>query len=173
MNPLVIWVVWGVFAFVAVLLCFVARHFTMRTLRWVTAVIAGLLVVLITRYGLTHPANASSDLVNAFRQGANELSAAFFHPLLMVLPGHQVPAPGRIGWLVIAVLLVIGYRVLEAWAMRREAPLLDTSALGDGQPNDSSGTTTKGSATHGRGYDKFVARLKFQLSAIEVRSPAI
>jgi hypothetical protein len=173
MNSWIIWVVWGAFAFVAVLLCFVGRHFTLRTLRYVAAVTAAVLVVLITRYGLTRPARASSDLVNSFRQGANELSAAFFHPLLMVLPGHQVPAPGRIGWLVIAVLGVIGYRVLEAWAMRREAPVLDTSALGDGQPNDSSGTTTKGSAKHGRGYDKFVARLKFQLSAIEVRSPAI
>ena len=172
MNSWVIWVVWSAFAFVAALLCFVGRHFTLRTLRYVTAVTAAVLVVLITRYGLTHPAKASSDLVNSFRQGANELSAAFFHPLLLVLPGNQVPAPGRIGWLVIAVLLVIGYRVLEACAMRREAPVLDTSTLGGSQPNDSS-STTGGSVTGGRGYDELVARLKFQLSAMEVRSPAI
>src|SRR5215471_7343644 len=135
MNSWIIWGVWGAVALVAALLCFVGRHFTLRTLRYVTAVTSVVLVVLITRYGLTHPAKASSDLVNSFRHGADELSAAFFHPLLLVLPGNQVPAPGRIGWLVIAVLLVIGYRVLEAWAMRREAPVLDTSTLGGSQPN--------------------------------------
>ena len=172
MNSWIIWVVWGAFAFVAALLCFVGRHFTLRTLRYVAAVTAAVLVVLITRYGLTHPAKPSSDLVNSFRQGANELSTAFFHPLLLVLPGHQVPAPGRIGWLVIAVLGVIGYRVLEAWAMRREAPVLDTSALGVSQQKDASSTTWS-SVTGGRSYDELVARLKFQLSAIEVRSPAI
>ncbi len=172
MNSWAIWVVWGAFAFVAALLCFVGRYFTLRTLRYVTAVTAAVLAVLITRYGLTHPATASSDLVSSFRHGADELSAAFFHPLLPVLPGHQVPAPGRIGWLVIAVLLVIGYRVLEAWAMRREAPVLDTSTLGGSQPNDAPGATG-GGVTGGRGYDELVARLKFQLSAIEVRSPAI
>jgi hypothetical protein len=164
--------VWGAFAFVAALLCFVGRHFTLRTLRYVTAVTAAVLVVLITRYGLTHPPQASSDLVNSFRHGADELSTAFFHPLLLVLPGNKVPAPGRIGWVVIAVLLVIGYRVLEAWAMRREAPVLDTSTLGGSQPNDAP-DPTGGSGTGGRGHDELVARLKFQLSAIEVRSPAI
>src|SRR5215469_3191193 len=173
MNPLVIWVVWGVFAFVAVLLGFVACHFTIRTLRWVTTVIAGLLVVLITRYGLTHPANASSDLVNAFRQGANELATAFFHPLLLVLPGNRVraSAPGRIGWLVVAVLLVGSYRLLEAWAIRRQAPVIDTAAL-DSKSDDAS-SKAQGSAEDRQLYDELVARLKFQLSAIEVRAPAI
>ena len=172
MNSWVIWVVWGAFTFVAALLCFVGRHFTLRTLRYVTAVTAAVLVVLVTRYGLTHPPKASSDLVNSFRQGADELGAAFFHPLLLVLPGNQVPAPGRIGWLVIAVLLVVGYRMLEAWAMRRQAPELDTSALGDGQPNGAS-SKTQDSVTGRRDYEELAARIKFQLSAIEVRSPAI
>ena len=175
MNSWIIWVVWGAFIFVVVLLGFVGRHFTLRTLRYVTAVTAAVLVVLVTRYGLTHPANpakASSDLANLFTQGADELSAAFFHPLLLVLPGNQVPAPGRIGWLVIAVLLVIGYRVLEAWAMHREAPVLDTSTLGDSQPNSAS-SKTEDSLIDGQGHDQLAARLKFQLSAIEVRAPAI
>lgn len=173
MSSLVIWVVWGVSAFVAVLLGFVARQFTVRTLRWVTAVIAALLVVLITRYGMTHPAGVSSDLVNAFRQGANELATAFFHPLLVLLPGNQIPAsaPGRIGWIVIAVLIVGGYRALEKCAIHRQAPALDTTAL-DSQPNGASGKTD-GSAKDGQLYDQLVARLKFQLSAIEVRAPAI
>ncbi len=175
MNSWVIWVVWGAFTFVTVLLGFVGRYFSLRTLRYVTAVTAVILIVLVTRYGLTHPANpakASSDLANSFTQGADELSAAFFHPLLLVLPGSQVPAPGRIGWLVIAVLLVIGYRVLEAWAMRRQAPVLDSSALFDGQPNGA-GRKAKGSVIDGQRHDQLVARLKFLLSAIEVRAPAI
>ena len=177
MNSWVIWVVWGAFMFVAVLLGFVGRHFTVRTLRYVTTVTAAVVVVLVTQYGLTHPANqanASSDLANSFTQGADELSAAFFHPLLLLLPGRQVPAaaPGRVGWLVIAVLLVIGYRVLEAWAMRSEAPVLDTSTLGDGQPKGAAGKK-KDSVVGGRRHDQLVARLKFLLSAMEVRAPAI
>jgi hypothetical protein len=175
MNSWVIWVVWGTLAFLAVLLCFVGRHFSLRTLRFVTAVIAAALVVLVTRYGLTHPANpaeASSDLADSFRQGANELSSALFHPLLLVLPGSQVPAPGRIGWIVIAVLLVIGYRVLEAGTMHRQAPELDTSTLGDSQPNDVSSKTEDGVTDRER-HDQLVTQLKFQLSAIEVRAPAI
>ena len=175
MNSWVIWVVWGAFTFVAVLLGFVGRHFSLRTLRYVTAVTAVVLVVLVTRYGLTHPANpakASSDLANSFTQGADELSAAFFHPLLLVLPGSQVPAPGRIGWLVIAVLLVIGYRVLEAWAMHRQAPVLDSSTLGDSQSNGAA-SKAEDSVIDGQRHDQLVARLKFLLSAIEVRAPAI
>jgi hypothetical protein len=176
-NSWVIWVVWGAFAFVALLLCFVGRHFSLRTLRYVAAVTAAALVVLVTRYGLTHPANsanASSNLANSFTQGADELSAALFHPLLILLPGDHVPAPGRIGWLVIAVLLVIGYRALEGWAMHREAPVLDTSALGGGQPNGTSSKTGEG-ATDGQSQDEdeLIAQLKFRLSAMEVRAPAI
>ena len=138
MNSWVIWVVWGIFAFVAVLLSFVGRHFSVRTLRYVMAVTAVVVIVLVTRFGLTHPADpaqASADLANSFRQGADELSAAFLHPLRL---GSQVPAPGRFGWVVIAVLVVIGYRMLEAWARRREAPVLDTSSLGDGQRDGAS-----------------------------------
>ena len=175
MNLWVIWVVWGTFTFVAVLLGFVGRRFSLRTLRYVTAVTAVVLVVVVTRYGLTHPANpakASSDLANSFTQGADELSAAFFHPLLLVLPGSQVPAPGRIGWLVIGVLVVIGYRVLEAWAMRRQAPVLDTSALGGSQQHGAAGKA-EDSVIDGQRHDQLVARLKFLLSAIEVRAPAI
>jgi hypothetical protein len=173
----VIWVAWGVFVVVALLLGFVGRHFSLRTLRYVAAVTASALVVLVTRYGLTHPANSattSSNLANSFAQGADELSAALFHPLLILLPGDRVPAPGRIGWLIIAVLLVFGYRVLEAWATHREAPVLDTSALGDGQLNGASGKISEGAADgQSRDEDELVAQLKFRLSAMEVRAPAI
>ena len=132
----VIWAVWGTFAFVAVLLGFVGRHFSVRTLRYVTAVTAVALVVLITRFGLMHPADpaqASADLANSFTQGADQLSAAFFHPLH---PGNQVPAPGRIGWVVIAVLAVTGYRMLERGAGRRPSstPPLSATAGGMARP---------------------------------------
>jgi hypothetical protein len=173
MNSWVIWVVWGTVAFVAVLLGFVGRHFSVRTLRYVTAVTAVALVVLVTRYGLTThpagPAQAPADLANSFTQGADEISAALFHPLRL---GSKVPAPGRFGWVAIAVLVIIGYRMLEAWARRREAPVLDTSALGDGQ-RDGASRKKEDSAKDGRLYDQIVAQLKFQLSAIEVRAPAI
>ena len=99
MNSWIIWAVWGTFACVAVLLGFVGRHFSVRTLRYVTAVTAVVLAVLVTRYGLTtHPAGptqAPADLANSFTQGANEIGAALFHPLRL---GSQVPAPGRFGW---------------------------------------------------------------------------
>jgi hypothetical protein len=180
MNSWVIWVVWGAFAFVAVLLGFVGRHFSVRTLRYVTAVTAVVVVVLVTWFGLTHPADPAHpppDLANSVRQGADQLSSAFFHPLHL---GTQVPPPGPIGWIVIAVLVVIGYRTLEAWARRREAPVLDTSALGNSLPDGSSSKTPDGSSSKtgdsvidGRLYDQLVARLKFELSAIELRSPAI
>jgi hypothetical protein len=168
MNSWLIWVVWGIFALVVVLLGFVGRHFSVRTLRYVTAVTAVVVIVLVTRFGLTHPADpahTSADLANSFGQGADELSAAFLHPLRL---GSQVPAPGRFGWVVIAVLVVIGYRMLEAWARRREAPVLDTSSLGDGASRE-----VGDGAKDGRLYDEFVARLRFQLSAMEVRTPAI
>ena len=83
-----------------------------------------------------------------------------------------MPAPGRNGWIVIGVLLLIGYRALEAWAMHRQAPVLDTSALGDSQPNDASSKTKDGIADKKR-HDQLVTQLRFQLSAIEVRAPAI
>jgi hypothetical protein len=175
MKPLIIWVVWavlGVVIFTALLLGFIGRHFTLRTLRCVTAATVAALIVLVTAYGLRH-ATGSPDLANAFTQGADELSAAFFHPLLLVLPGQvSSPAPGRIGWIVIGVLLVIGYRVLEAWAMHRQAPSLDTTALGNSQPDDASGETTN-SVTDKQRHDQLVAQLKFRLAAIDVRAPAI
>jgi hypothetical protein len=188
MNSWVTWVVWGAFVIVAVLLGFVGRYFSVRTLRYVTAVTAVVVVVLVTWFGLTHPAdpaNSPPDLANSVKQGADQLSSAFFHPLHL---GTQVPPPGPIGWIVIAVLVVIGYRTLEASARRREAPALDTSALGNSLPDGSSSTTPDGSSSttpdgssnktgdsviDGRLYDQLVARLKFQLSAIELRAPAI
>ena len=92
------WFVWGVFAVVVVFLAWVGYHFTVRTLRFVTVAFAVVVMVVVTGYGLTHPARAPAELVNAFTRGVDALSGAFFQPLL---PGHDVPVPGRAGWLVI------------------------------------------------------------------------
>lgn len=145
----------------------------MRTLRFVTAALAAAAAVLITRYGVTQPTHAPSDLVNAFTRGVDELSAAFFRPLL---PGRHIPAPGRIGWLVIIVILVFAYRELEVWAMRWQPPAVDTSALGGDEPGTQNSRAPAGpgaGTTDGQRHDRLVAELRFRLPAVEVRAPAI
>jgi hypothetical protein len=154
----------------AVLLGWVGYHFTVRTLRLVTAVIAVAAVVLLARYGLTHPAQAPSDLAGAFTRGADEMSGILLRP---VLPSGDIPAPGRIGWLVITAAFVIGYRQLEAWAHHWQAPVLDTSALRDDQQG-TGGTSTPGQPRDGTvDGPRLAAELRFRLAAMEVRTPAI
>src|SRR5215469_15287576 len=123
------WVAWVVFLVVAAALRFVAGDFSLRTVRYFTAGTAIALVVAVTMYGLTHPAQSPQsppDLETAFARGADAVAAALFHPLWL---GHPVPEPGRVGWAVITVSLIIGYRQLEAWAFRNQAPVIDTSKL--------------------------------------------
>jgi hypothetical protein len=155
------WVAWAGSLVVAALLGFVGYHFSVRTLRITAAGVAVALVVFITGYGLAHPARAPADLASSFTRGADELSAVLFRVLGL---GRQVPAPGRAGWLVIAVALVIGYRMLEAWALHWQAPVLDTSKLGDGQPDG---------VPDGRRHAQLAAELRFRLAAMEVRAPSI
>jgi len=164
------WVTWGLFVVVAVALGVVASYFSVRTVRLFTAATAIVLVVAVTEYGLAHPARpprAPQDLQTAFARGADTIAAALFHPVWM---GRDVPAPGRVGWIVLAALLLIGYRLLEARACKRQAPVIDTSQLDQGQPSiegDQAG------ATDGQRHDQLAAELKFRLAAMEVRSPAI
>ena len=160
---------WLVFAAVAVLLGAVGYHFSLRTLRWIAFVIALAIVVYLPLYGLTHPARKPGSLSDAFTRGADTLSAALIRPLSS---GHQVPVPGRVGWLVIAVLLALGYRVLEAWTMRRQAPGLDMSSLASDRQDDAAGAG-RDAETGKRKHEWLVAELKFRLPAVEVRSPAI
>jgi hypothetical protein len=163
------WVAWAVLLVVAALLGFVGYHFSVRTLRISAAGLAVALAVFITGYGLAHPARAPADLAGSFTRGADELSAVLFRVLRL---GHQVPAPGRAGWLVIAVALVIGYRMLEAWALHWQAPVLDTSKLDDGQP-DIKPEAAPGGRTAGQRYAELTAELRFRLAAMEVRAPSI
>jgi hypothetical protein len=157
---------WTVFWVVAVLLGAVGYHFSLRTLRWVAVVVALATAVYITSYGLTHPGPKPGSLTDAFARGADTLSSALIRPLSW---GHQVPVPGRIGWLIIVVLLVLGYRGLEAWALHRQAPCLDVSAL----TSDRQDNVGKDAQTGEQKHDWLVAELKFRLPAVEVRAPAI
>jgi hypothetical protein len=90
-----------------------------------------------------------------------------------------VPAPGRVGWVVIVVLLVLGYRGLEAWTLHRQAPSLDVSALTSDQQDDAAdakkdAADAKNQVQAGQQrHDWLVAELKFRLPAVEVRGPAI
>src|SRR6266568_3225788 len=101
------WFVWIAFALVAIVLGLIAYCFSLRVLRVAAAIIALVTVVYLTWYGLTHPATAPGNLSDAFTRGTDALIRALFH-LPPVPPGDHVPGPGPIGWLIIAVLLVIG-----------------------------------------------------------------
>ena len=157
------WLTWTVFVAVAILLGAVGYHFSLRTLRWVAVLVALATAGYITSYGLTHPVQKPGSLTSAFARGADVLSSALIRPLS---PGHRVPVPGRIGWLIIVVLLVLAYRGLEAWALHRQAPCLDVSTLTSDE-QDNAGKNAK------QLHDWLVAELQFRLPAVEVRSPAI
>jgi hypothetical protein len=159
---------WLVFAAVAVTLAAVGCLFSIRTLRWVAFAIALAIVAYLPLYGLTHPAGKPGSLSDAFARGADTLSGALIRPLSF---GHQVPVPGRIGWLVIVVLLVLGYRGLEAWTLHRQAPSLDVSALASDRQDDAEPDVAETGTE--RQHEWLVAELKFRLPAVEVRSPAI
>jgi len=129
-----------------------------RTLRWFSAITAVVAVIAITRYGYGIAQPPSSNLANAFTTGADAVINALLHIFWL---GQPMPPPGPIGRWVVAVLILLGYRTLEAWAMRRQAPQLDTSAVGD--PADDKD----------KQHDPLTDELKFRLSAMEIRAPAI
>ena len=184
------WFVWIAFALVAILLSLIGYFFSVRVLRVAAAIVALATAAYLTRYGVTHPAKAPGSLSDAFTRGADALARALLH-LPPVPPGQNVPGSGWIGLLVIAVLLVIGYRELEALSQRCHARCLDTSDLfrarqtdrsGDGegaltelqrhaQQIDLSGDGKVAVADVQRN-DRFAAELKFWLP-VEVHAPAI
>jgi hypothetical protein len=167
------WLVWLTFVVAFVLLGFVGYHFSVRTLRFFTAAFAAIAIVFVTRYGVTHSAGGPADFINSFIRGFNHLSTVFFQPLL----GRHVQVPGRIGWLVIVVALVFGYRELEVWAMRWQPPAVNTSALvsnkQDAQTSSASGGPDQPDETMTDPHAWLVAELKFRLPAVAVRAPAI
>ena len=165
------WVVWSVLAVVAVSLGLVATFFSLRTLRWFSAITAVAVVIAITRYGygIAHP--PASNLANAFMSGADAVINALLHIFWL---GQSAPSPGPVGRWVVVVLILLGYRELEAWAMRRQAPQLDTSALGGGQPAaQSDDAAAGGDPPADKQHKPLTDEIKFRLSAMEIRSPAI
>jgi hypothetical protein len=172
------WIVWGGFALAVVFLGWVAYHFTVRTLRFVTLALVVAGAVPVARYGVTHPRPSAPaapvDLANAFTRGLDGLSSAFFQPLL---PGPDSLVPGRVGWLVIVAFLVFAYRELEVWAMRWQPPAVDTSALDGGQPGaqnrDKQAESGDSRSEEQRARDRLMAELRFRLPAVEVRAPAL
>ena len=171
------WVVWAVAVAVAALTGFTATHFSVRTLRYVTAATVIALLVAVTAYGQTPSGGrVPTSLETAFAFGADRLAAAFFHPLWALWSSRHAPAPGRLGWSVIAVTLLLGYRQAEKWALHRQAPQLDTTKLADGQPSiagDGSGDGGDGGPTAGQRHDWLAAEVRFRLAAVDVYSPSI
>ena len=167
------YVAWVIFAVVAVLLGFVGYHFSVRTVRWFTGIVAFGLALAITAYGLAQSAPASANLESSFARGADAVGDAFFYPLGL---GNPVAGPGRAGWVVIVILLVLGYRELEVWALHWQAPQLDTSKLSDGQPSikpDGAAGESADGLTDGQRHQLLAAEVGFRLAAMEVRAPAI
>jgi hypothetical protein len=167
------WVVWGIVVGIAALLGLVGYHFSVRTLRWVAAVTAAALALAITAYGLRDAGAKPSDLQSSFALGADKAGAAFFNILGLHSPLFGL---GRVGWIVIAILLVLGYRTLEAWALHWQAPQLDVSRVGEGQPSikpDGAAGGLVDGLTDGQRHDQLAASLRFRLAAMEVRAPAI
>src|ERR1700730_17484692 len=95
------WAAWLVLLVVAVTLGVIATHVSVRTVRWVTVVVAVGLVIVVPTYGLNSavslgmPASGPPDLQTAFAKGADAIAAALLRPLWL---GHQVPQPGGGGW---------------------------------------------------------------------------
>jgi hypothetical protein len=175
MNPTAI--VWIIFVAELVGLGLVGRWFSLRTLRWFAGASAVALIAAVTRFGLARPEYAHSNLLDSFLSGVDQVTIAFLHPLL---PG-KVPTPGVAGrWIIVAVIL-IGYRQLEDWALRRQAPELDLSAIGRGRPTGPyrplghSGTPWHRDVypSAGQRQAQLVAELRFRLPTMEVRTPAI
>jgi hypothetical protein len=177
-------VVWAVFIAVTVLLGLTAHNFSLRAVRWVSLITAAAMACLITKYGINlwhqqYPKSPSANLslVNAFTGGVDASIQDLLRPLLL---GYQGSPPGPIGRGVAAFLLVVGYRGLEAWAMRRQGPQLDSTVLIGGQPSLlSAGAGARADSGDGDAmtdaqlHDLLAAELKFRLAALEVRAPAI
>ena len=70
------YVVWVIFVVVAALLGFVGHHFSLRRVRWFTAIVAFGLALAITAYGLTLSGPASSNLESSFARGADAVGDA-------------------------------------------------------------------------------------------------
>jgi hypothetical protein len=160
---------------VAAALGFVGSWFSLRTLRLFTCLTAIVLTIAVTRLGFVHATHTPVNLVSSFLNGVDQVIIALLHP---IWPG-KVPVPGVAGRWIIAVVILLGYRLLEERAIGRQAPELDLSAIGSGRP---AGHTQRARRLRSRHDDylttgelqaKLAAELRFRLPTMEVRTPSI
>src|SRR5215469_1622342 len=173
MTSLIVWVILAVGMAVLGLIGF---WFSLRTLRLFTLVTAVALAITVTRFGFMHPEGTSGNLVDSFLSGVDQVTIALLRPLW---PG-KVPVPGVAGRWIIAFAVLLGYRQLEGWTLRWQAPGLDLSAIGRGRPNTGQGVppvaadgrgiagTVEG-PTAGQRRAELAAELRFRLPTMEVR----
>jgi hypothetical protein len=170
--------VWGILVACTAALGFIGFWFSLRSLRWFTGVTAFVLAIAITRFGLTHPEYTSANLVDSFLSGVDRVVIALIYPIWRGLP----PAPGVAGRWIIAVGLLLGYRELERWSQRWQAPELDLSAIG--RDGSAAAPAVSPAALDGPGAEaggltaaqrsaQLAAELRFRLPTMEIRSPSI
>ena len=173
-------IVWTLFIVVGAGLGLIGAWFSLRTMRLATGVVAFIVVIAVTQYGLTHPANAAGDVVGSFLRGVDAVAAALLRPL----GGDRLPAASVADRWLIAAVVLLGYRQLEAWTRHFQAPELDLSAIGqdrpatgaEGAPGTPAGdgrAATGHKAAEAQRYDQLAAELRFRLPAMEIRCPAI
>ena len=158
------WLSWHgrAFLLVALILGLVGYHFSLRMLRIVAASYRG------EHRGIHHLV-----WLNWHRAGRRQPYRRI-RPLAPTRSARRFSTrvPGPTGWIVIGALLVIGYRELEAWALHCQAP--QPGYLGADRPTEAGrcaeATTTRRTSS---GHDLLAAELRFRLSAVQVRSPAI
>ena len=115
------------------------------------------------------------------------------HRTVASVAAGNVPAPGVAGRWIIAFALLLGYRQLEGWALRWQAPELDLSAIGQGRSTSApavpparrgghgtakaadghGAAAAAGGPTAGQHHAQLAAELRFRLPTMEVRSPSI
>jgi hypothetical protein len=174
------WIVWAILVVDVTALGFIGFWFSRRTLRLFTGVTAFILAVAVARFGLTHPEYTPTNLVDSFLSGVDQVAIALLHPFW---PG-KVPAPGVAGRWIIAFALLLGYRQLEGWALRWQAPELDLSAIGRGGSTTAPAVPLAAADGHdtavaadgptaGQRHAQLAAELRFRLPTMELRSPSI
>ena len=170
--------VWGILVACAAALCFIGFWFSLRSLRWFAGATAFVLAIAITRFGLTHPEYTSANLVDSFLSGVDRVVIALIYPIWQGLP----PAPGVAGRWIVAAALLLGYRELERWTLRWQAPELDLSAIGTSQQAaiaaglpaaKDHGSDTVSGLTPVQRHALLAAELRFRLPTMEIRSPSI
>ena len=171
---------WAILVVEVTALGFIGYWFSLRTLRWFTGVTAFILAIAVTRFGLMDPEYKSHNLVNSFLSGVDQVTKALLHPFW----SGEAPAPGVVGRWIIALALLFGYRQLEGWARRWQAPELDLSAIGRGRPttapavpsaaaNGHGTAATAAGPTAGQLHAQLAAELRFRLPTMQVRTPSI